>query len=192
MLNQLLFCFSLIFPGVRLGADSQFSDFLDGLGPAQLVGRQTLATPAMGKNNMFSSVKRIISQLTNTHTARLQHQKDFYKVASFTVNMKVLYAVGGIPKHASIQNGGRNGICSVWEVSANLISSLKIGVTLQFPLKIIVASPIVAHCEISTVQSLYLLATDYIGCDRQFLCTCPSLVHLTPEHETSAHICNTR
>ncbi|XP_073761286.1 regulating synaptic membrane exocytosis protein 1 isoform X3 [Callorhinus ursinus] len=39
---------NLIFPGVRLGADSQFSDFLDGLGPAQLVGRQTLATPAMG------------------------------------------------------------------------------------------------------------------------------------------------
>ncbi|XP_073488214.1 regulating synaptic membrane exocytosis protein 2 isoform X27 [Aquarana catesbeiana] len=39
---------NLIFPGVRLGADSQFSDFLDGLGPAQLVGRQTLATPSMG------------------------------------------------------------------------------------------------------------------------------------------------
>ncbi|XP_062345790.1 regulating synaptic membrane exocytosis protein 1 isoform X27 [Cinclus cinclus] len=39
---------NLIFPGVRLSADSQFSDFLDGLGPAQLVGRQTLATPAMG------------------------------------------------------------------------------------------------------------------------------------------------
>uniref|UniRef100_A0AC11C6D5 Regulating synaptic membrane exocytosis 2 n=1 Tax=Ovis aries TaxID=9940 RepID=A0AC11C6D5_SHEEP len=37
-----------IFPGVRLASDSQFSDFLDGLGPAQLVGRQTLATPAMG------------------------------------------------------------------------------------------------------------------------------------------------
>ncbi|XP_072240194.1 regulating synaptic membrane exocytosis protein 1-like isoform X3 [Leuresthes tenuis] len=29
-------------------ASSQFSDFLDGLGPAQLVGRQTLATPAIG------------------------------------------------------------------------------------------------------------------------------------------------
>ncbi|KAF5904259.1 regulating synaptic membrane exocytosis protein 2 isoform X16, partial [Clarias magur] len=39
---------NLIFPGVRLSADSQFSDFLDGLGPAQLVGRQTLATPPMG------------------------------------------------------------------------------------------------------------------------------------------------
>ncbi|GCC36054.1 hypothetical protein chiPu_0014545 [Chiloscyllium punctatum] len=37
-----------LFPGMRLGADSQFSEFLDGLGPAQLVGRQTLATPAMG------------------------------------------------------------------------------------------------------------------------------------------------
>lgn len=30
-------------------------------------------------------------------TARLQHQKDFYKVASFTVNMKILYLVIGIP-----------------------------------------------------------------------------------------------
>uniref|UniRef100_A0A3Q2XBB8 Regulating synaptic membrane exocytosis 1 n=1 Tax=Hippocampus comes TaxID=109280 RepID=A0A3Q2XBB8_HIPCM len=37
-----------IFSGVNLGASSQFSDFLDGLGPAQLVGRQTLATPAIG------------------------------------------------------------------------------------------------------------------------------------------------
>lgn len=44
------FCFSLIFPGVRLSSDAQFSDFLDGLGPAQLVGRQTLATPPMGEN----------------------------------------------------------------------------------------------------------------------------------------------
>ncbi|XP_030073671.1 regulating synaptic membrane exocytosis protein 2 isoform X26 [Microcaecilia unicolor] len=39
---------NLIFPGVRLASDSQFSDFLDGIGPAQLVGRQTLATPSMG------------------------------------------------------------------------------------------------------------------------------------------------
>ncbi|XP_016313664.1 regulating synaptic membrane exocytosis protein 2-like [Sinocyclocheilus anshuiensis] len=39
---------NLIFPGVRLSSDSQFSGFLDGLGPAQLVGRQTLATPPMG------------------------------------------------------------------------------------------------------------------------------------------------
>ncbi|XP_060754946.1 regulating synaptic membrane exocytosis protein 1 [Neoarius graeffei] len=37
---------SPIFPAVRV--DTQFSDFLDGLGPAQLVGRQTLATPAIG------------------------------------------------------------------------------------------------------------------------------------------------
>eukprot|EP00062_Callorhinchus_milii_P010222 gi/632954818/ref/XP_007893163.1/ PREDICTED: regulating synaptic membrane exocytosis protein 3-like [Callorhinchus milii] len=39
---------NLVFPTARLGADGQFSDFLDGLGPAQLVGRQTLATPSMG------------------------------------------------------------------------------------------------------------------------------------------------
>lgn len=44
-----VFCDSLLFSGVNLGASSQFSDFLDGLGPAQLVGRQTLATPAIGK-----------------------------------------------------------------------------------------------------------------------------------------------
>lgn len=58
---------------MRLGADSQFSDFLDGLGPAQLVGRQTLATPAMGKSIFlyiyklkskivrYASVKNVIS-----------------------------------------------------------------------------------------------------------------------------------
>ncbi|XP_071245336.1 regulating synaptic membrane exocytosis protein 1-like isoform X4 [Salvelinus alpinus] len=40
---------NLLFGGVRLGQPgNQFSDFLDGLGPAQLVGRQTLATPAIG------------------------------------------------------------------------------------------------------------------------------------------------
>lgn len=47
--DSLYLCVSLIFSGMRLGADSQFSDFLDGLGPGQLVGRQTLATPAMGE-----------------------------------------------------------------------------------------------------------------------------------------------
>ena len=40
---------SLIFPGVRIAADKQFTGFLEGLGPAQLAGRQTLATPPMGK-----------------------------------------------------------------------------------------------------------------------------------------------
>uniref|UniRef100_UPI00358E2966 regulating synaptic membrane exocytosis protein 3-like isoform X1 n=1 Tax=Myxine glutinosa TaxID=7769 RepID=UPI00358E2966 len=40
---------NLVFPGLRFGTDSQFSDFLDGLGPAQFVGRQTLATPAVGE-----------------------------------------------------------------------------------------------------------------------------------------------
>ncbi|KAL8220475.1 UNVERIFIED_CONTAM: hypothetical protein K2H54_047219 [Gekko kuhli] len=39
---------TFIFPTTRLGAESQFSEFLDGLGPAQIVGRQTLATPPMG------------------------------------------------------------------------------------------------------------------------------------------------
>ncbi|XP_063041044.1 regulating synaptic membrane exocytosis protein 3 [Engraulis encrasicolus] len=39
---------AFIFPTTRLGPESQFSDFLDGLGPAQIVGRQTLATPSMG------------------------------------------------------------------------------------------------------------------------------------------------
>ncbi len=48
---------SPIFPAVRV--ETQFSDFLDGLGPAQLVGRQTLATPAIGKFCLF--VKFLIS-----------------------------------------------------------------------------------------------------------------------------------
>ncbi|XP_047186048.1 regulating synaptic membrane exocytosis protein 2 isoform X11 [Scophthalmus maximus] len=39
---------ALIFPGVKLASDQQFTGFLDGLGPAQLAGRQTLATPPMG------------------------------------------------------------------------------------------------------------------------------------------------
>ncbi|XP_026155234.1 regulating synaptic membrane exocytosis protein 2-like isoform X3 [Mastacembelus armatus] len=39
---------ALIFPGVKLASDKQFTSFLEGLGPAQLAGRQTLATPPMG------------------------------------------------------------------------------------------------------------------------------------------------
>jgi hypothetical protein len=38
---------------------AQFSDFLDGLGPAQLVGRQTLATPPMGESSGQSDLLRI-------------------------------------------------------------------------------------------------------------------------------------
>lgn len=54
VVTTVFLCFSLIFPGVRLSSDAQFSDFLDGLGPAQLVGRQTLATPPMGQNSPFN------------------------------------------------------------------------------------------------------------------------------------------
>ncbi|XP_077362286.1 regulating synaptic membrane exocytosis protein 2-like isoform X3 [Festucalex cinctus] len=39
---------ALIFPGVKLATDKHFTGFLEGLGPAQLAGRQTLATPSMG------------------------------------------------------------------------------------------------------------------------------------------------
>ncbi|XP_077447409.1 regulating synaptic membrane exocytosis protein 2-like [Stigmatopora argus] len=39
---------ALIFPGVKLATDKHFTGFLSGLGPAQVAGRQTLATPAMG------------------------------------------------------------------------------------------------------------------------------------------------
>ncbi|KAK5855549.1 hypothetical protein PBY51_005645 [Eleginops maclovinus] len=39
---------ALIFPGVKLATDKHFTGFLENLGPAQLAGRQTLATPAMG------------------------------------------------------------------------------------------------------------------------------------------------
>lgn len=43
-----LFC-SLNFNGVHLASAGQFSDFLGSMGPAQFVGRQTLATTSMGK-----------------------------------------------------------------------------------------------------------------------------------------------
>lgn len=40
---------SLTYSGMCLASDAQFSDFLDGMGPAQFVGRQTLATTSMGE-----------------------------------------------------------------------------------------------------------------------------------------------
>ncbi|MEQ2289880.1 hypothetical protein AMECASPLE_037756 [Ameca splendens] len=39
---------SLNYSGMCLASDAQFSDFLDGMGPAQFVGRQTLAMTSMG------------------------------------------------------------------------------------------------------------------------------------------------
>uniref|UniRef100_A0A8C9UKF1 Regulating synaptic membrane exocytosis 4 n=1 Tax=Spermophilus dauricus TaxID=99837 RepID=A0A8C9UKF1_SPEDA len=41
---------SLNYGGVCLASDAQFSDFLGSMGPAQFVGRQTLATTPMGKS----------------------------------------------------------------------------------------------------------------------------------------------
>lgn len=35
-------------PSMRLGTDGQLSEFIEGLGPGQLVGRQVLAAPALG------------------------------------------------------------------------------------------------------------------------------------------------
>lgn len=188
VLNQLLLCFSLIFPGVRLGADSQFSDFLDGLGPAQLVGRQTLATPAMGKNDMFSSFKWIIRQLTNAHMARLQHQKDFYQVSSFIVKMKVS-SCHGVPIMAASKVGWET-VFTPFEVLANLICNLNIGVLL----------PTQNYCGFSSCSSLQNLNCSEFLFTWQIIydvtegfwpnCTFPSLVHLTPECEFSGNICN--
>ncbi|XP_037108329.1 regulating synaptic membrane exocytosis protein 4 isoform X2 [Syngnathus acus] len=39
---------NLNYSGMCLASDAQFSDFLDGMGPAQFVGRQTLAMTSMG------------------------------------------------------------------------------------------------------------------------------------------------
>ncbi|XP_020630971.1 regulating synaptic membrane exocytosis protein 1-like isoform X4 [Orbicella faveolata] len=35
-------------PGIKLGNEGHLGDFIDGLGPAQIVGRQVLASPSMG------------------------------------------------------------------------------------------------------------------------------------------------
>lgn len=61
-----------IFPTTRLGAESQFSDFLDGLGPAQIVGRQTLATPPMGE---FSRWGRTEGASGPTHNIKLSWER---------------------------------------------------------------------------------------------------------------------
>ena len=36
-------------PGIKLGNEGHLGDFIDGLGPAQIVGRQVLASPSMGE-----------------------------------------------------------------------------------------------------------------------------------------------
>ncbi|MEQ2198931.1 hypothetical protein XENOCAPTIV_021111 [Xenoophorus captivus] len=70
---------NLIFSGVNLGASSQFSDFLDGLGPAQLVGRQTLATPAIGTKLSYWSL------LLSFHSAHDFSYLIFCFIAVFSV-----------------------------------------------------------------------------------------------------------
>ena len=55
----------LIFPlcswltsGARLGSEGQLSEFIEGLGPGQLVGRQVLASPALGDIQLSMCDKR--------------------------------------------------------------------------------------------------------------------------------------
>lgn len=80
-------CLSLIFSGMRLGADSQFSDFLDGLGPAQLVGRQTLATPAMGKS-IFLYIYKLKSKIVKYASVKNFEKCNFLKhFLFFTFNL---------------------------------------------------------------------------------------------------------
>lgn len=52
--------FSLNYSGMCLASDTQFSDFLDGMGPAQFVGRQTLATTSMGESTYSIYTKQLM------------------------------------------------------------------------------------------------------------------------------------
>lgn len=47
----MLMCSSRMFlpTAMRLGPEGQFGDFVEGLGPAQLVGRQVLGSPCLGE-----------------------------------------------------------------------------------------------------------------------------------------------
>lgn len=53
--SNLCFCLiskkknSWITSSARLGSEGQLSEFIEGLGPGQLVGRQVLASPALGE-----------------------------------------------------------------------------------------------------------------------------------------------
>ena len=42
----------------RLGSEGQLSEFIEGLGPGQLVGRQVLASPALGDIQLSMQDKR--------------------------------------------------------------------------------------------------------------------------------------
>ena len=42
----------------RLGSEGQLSEFIEGLGPGQLVGRQVLASPALGDIQLSMSDRR--------------------------------------------------------------------------------------------------------------------------------------
>lgn len=53
---------SLNYSGMCLASDTQFSDFLDGMGPAQFVGRQTLATTSMGEQGSIQTHNRLTSK----------------------------------------------------------------------------------------------------------------------------------
>lgn len=63
LLTVTLPCFlpsSLNYSGMCLASDAQFSDFLDGMGPAQFVGRQTLATTSMGESTYSIYTKQLM------------------------------------------------------------------------------------------------------------------------------------
>lgn len=63
--------FSLNYSGMCLASDAQFSDFLDGMGPAQFVGRQTLATTSMGECTYSIYIRQLMLSLNVVQVNRL-------------------------------------------------------------------------------------------------------------------------
>ena len=50
--------YSWLTSSARLGSEGQLSEFIEGLGPGQLVGRQVLASPALGDIQLSMQDKR--------------------------------------------------------------------------------------------------------------------------------------
>ncbi|XP_055016077.1 cGMP-dependent protein kinase 2-like [Boleophthalmus pectinirostris] len=80
----------LNYSGMCLASDAQFSDFLDGMGPAQFVGRQTLATTSMALDSVETwTLDRVVFQniMRRTAETRRQQHRDFLRSVSVLRNL---------------------------------------------------------------------------------------------------------
>lgn len=114
---------SLTYSGMCLASDAQFSDFLDGMGPAQFVGRQTLATTSMGESSNLSEKQDPALSKSNSFPVSLFYLQRKAKYDLMSVVRLTLSSTDQLGPFPRWQPGSVLGPTSVTPTAANPLQS---------------------------------------------------------------------